>query len=150
MYCGKPYPPKSTRGKEAAIQPRRRATNLTPVVVLQVIAALVGLSILVMVPPYVHFWGDGPMFAGPPTAVGVAVVALSLMTLVAAAGLWTRRRWALSLALIVAIVFVGLALIGIVVSLSQGFIVFSPYLVAIINGIIIYYLRQPSTRQAVT
>ena len=131
------------------MQPRRE-TNLMPVVVLQVIVALVGLSILVMVPPYVRMWADEPTFAGPPTALGVAVVALSLMTLVAAAGLWTRRTWAPSLALIVAIVFVGVALIGIVITLSRGFFVFSPYLVAIINGIIIYYLRRPSTRQAVT
>jgi hypothetical protein len=130
------------------MQPRR-ATNLTPVIVLQVIAALVGLSILVMVPPYVGGWGDEPIFAGPPTAIGVAVVALSLITLIAAAGLWIRRRWALSLALVAASLFVGVALIGIVISLSLGFIVFSPYLEAIINGIIVYYLRQPSTRQAV-
>jgi hypothetical protein len=131
------------------MQPRR-ATNLTPVIVLQVIAALVGLSILVMVPPHVRVWGDEPIFAGPPTVIGVAVVALSLVTLIAAAGLWLRRRWALSLALIVASVFAGVAFIGIVISLSSGFIVFSPYLEAIINGLIIYYLRQPSTRQAVT
>jgi uncharacterized membrane protein (DUF2068 family) len=132
------------------MQPRRRALNPTPVIVLQVIAALVGLSILVMVPPYVRFLGDEATFAGPPTAIGVTVVGLSLITLVAAAGLWTRRTWAPTLSLIVAIVFVGLALIGIVISLSEGFIVSAPYLEAIINGIIIYYLRQPSRRQAVT
>ncbi len=132
------------------MQPRRRALNPTPVIVLQAIAALVGLSILVVVPPYVRISGAEPTFAGPPTAIGVAVVALSVLTLVAAAGLWTRRTWAPSLALIVAIVFVGLALIGLVVSLSRGFIVFSPYLEVITNGIIIYYLRRPSTRQAVT
>lgn len=130
------------------MQPRR-ATNLTPVIIFQVIAALVGLSILVMVPPYVGGWGDEPIFAGPPTPIGVTVVALSLITLVAAAGLWIRRRWALSLALVAASLFVGVALIGIVISLSLGFIVFSPYLEVIINGIIVYYLRQPSTRQAV-
>ncbi len=58
------------------MQPRRSA-NLTSVVELQVIAALMGLSTLTMV-AHIRVSGDEPTFTGLPTAIGVAVVALSL------------------------------------------------------------------------
>lgn len=85
--------------------------------------------------------------SGLPLAIPVAIMALSLLELVSAVGLWMLRRWARLLAIGVALPFTPLAAFGIVASGGRDP---GTYLGVVTGLLTLYVLFQPRIKPLFT
>ena len=114
-----------------------RPTGLTILAVLAAISGIVGLF-----GGFVVTFGGTVLFGQAGTILGIALLALSALTLAFAWGAWTMQPWAWPLGVVIAagqIVFAILWIIGGASALSQ-------IVNIVVNGAILYYLNQPGIK----
>ena len=87
--------------------------------------------------------GSGAVLGGLVFFYGIFVLALGVVSIVVAYGLWNLRPWAYQVALILAIAEVALAVLGWLL-FGQGIV--GAIITAAIYGAVIYYLRTPDIR----
>ena len=114
-----------------------RPTGITILAVLAAISGIVGL-----LGGFVVTFGGTVLFGQAGTILGIALLALSALTLAFAWGAWTMQPWAWPLGVVIAagqIVFAILWIIGGASALSQ-------IVNIVVNGAILYYLNQPGIK----
>jgi len=118
--------------------PTTRPQGITILAVLAAIGGVLGL-----------LGGFGVLFAGSAVSSG-AVMILGLCALAYAAllvafayGAWTMQPWAWALGVAVAIFGIVVAILQIVLG---GSTIFSQALSIVVDGVILYYLNQPSIK----
>ena len=117
-------------------------TLLAVLHVLQAILFFLGGIALIALGAVIRrgFFGLHRFLSGAASLIGVVVVVVGLLYLGLARGLWSGKRWAWNVSLILA----ALGIIVSLISLLRGG--FGTLIVLILDAIIIYYLLTPRVR----
>jgi len=132
-----PAPASTTWSPPAATAAGARPTGITILAVLAAIGGVLGLF-----GGFIVLFGGTILFGALGGLLGLAALAYAGLLVAFAYGAWTLKPWAWPLGVAVAIFGIVMSIVYII----GGSSIFSQALSIVVDGVILYYLNQPSIK----